>query len=80
MPETPMREEFIRDQIASGAVTDVAQARRLIADIAGAYWPGGAGDRVDPVALDWLRRWRPATASAAIPTCSCPRGHCTICN
>ena len=75
-----MREEFIREQIVSGAARDVIQARRLIADIAGAYWPGGAGDRVDPVALDWLRRWRPATASAATPTCSCAHGHCTICN
>jgi hypothetical protein len=75
-----MHEEFIREQIASGAATDVVQARRLIADIEGAYWPGGARDRVDPVALDWLRRWRPATASAAIPRCSCAHGQCSICN
>jgi hypothetical protein len=75
-----MHEEFIRQQIASGAARDEQRADRLIADIAGAYWPGGAADQPHPVALDWLRHWRPATSCAALPACSCTRGRCAICN
>ena len=80
MVGTAMHGEFIRHQIASGAARDVEQADRLIAEIAGAYWPGRGADHIHPIALDWLRHWRPTTSCAAVPVCSCARGHCAICN
>jgi hypothetical protein len=75
-----MHEDFIRQQIQSTAARDTRQTRNLIALIAGACWPSGGGDRTDPVALDWLRRWGPARSRAALPVCSCARGHCAVCN
>jgi hypothetical protein len=75
-----MHEEFIRQQIKSTAARDARQTRRLMALIADACWPSGGGDRVDPVALDWLRRWGPSRSRAALPACSCARGRCALCN
>jgi hypothetical protein len=43
-------------------------------------WPGGAGDRTEPSARNWLERWRPARAAGPIPACSCAHGHCAVCN
>ena len=34
-------------------------------------WPGGADDRFDPVAAEWLRRWGPARQVAAPPAGAC---------
>lgn len=33
-------------------------------------WPGGAADRSDPVALEWVRRWSPQQGCAADPDIS----------
>jgi hypothetical protein len=55
-------------------------ARRLASRIMGFCWPGGSDDRSEPAALDWVRRWRPASAGAALPVCSCAAGNCGICN
>lgn len=57
----------------------VAQARELTASIAVACWPGGSEDRIEPAALDRLRRWRPRSATA-LPTCTCHTGRCPVCN
>ena len=43
-------------------------------------WPGGADDRLDPVAIEWVRRWRRTTLAAAQVDCSCADGRCGICN
>lgn len=43
-------------------------------------WPGGADDRLEPAALDWLRHWRPQRAAALIRVCSCSTGRCRVCN
>lgn len=43
-------------------------------------WPGGSADHLDPIALEWVRRWRPARAAVALPECTCHTGHCLICN
>jgi hypothetical protein len=75
-----MHDDFIRKQIAAVAGRDDRQLHRLIAFIASACWPGGAADRREPVAADWLRRWRPAGSSPAVPVCSCADGHCALCN
>jgi hypothetical protein len=43
-------------------------------------WPGGVEDRSEPIAVQWLRRWRPDMITGRLPACSCRRGHCAVCN
>jgi hypothetical protein len=38
-----------------------------------------AGDRLVPVAREWLRRWSP-TRLALRPACTCAAGRCAACN
>jgi hypothetical protein len=45
-----------------------------------ACWPGGLDDRSERAALEWVRRWHPRGAVAAMPYCSCPTGRCAVCN
>jgi hypothetical protein len=40
----------------------------------------GAGDRVDPVAIEWLRRWAPSRMPFAGLECACAAGRCAHCN
>jgi len=74
-------------------MTDDWIRRNLAALIAGAHrsssehglthgcLPGAASaDRSEPAARQWLRRWRPARAAAAVPVCSCTTGRCVVCN
>jgi hypothetical protein len=75
-----MHDDFIREQIQSGAVRDVRAAHTVIGRIAVACWPGGTADRIEPGALAWVRRWRPARTSGTLPKCSCGAGHCAVCN
>jgi hypothetical protein len=42
-------------------------------------WPGG-GDRSEPGALEWLRRWRPNGPAPMSPLCGCRSGRCLLCN
>jgi hypothetical protein len=42
-------------------------------------WPRG-GDRTDPAALGWVRRWRPERAALSPPACACATGRCAVCN
>jgi len=51
----------------------------LTARMLEACWPGGA-DRSQPGALSWLSRWRPGRSEATLPACTCPAGHCPVCN
>jgi hypothetical protein len=53
---------------------------RLVAVMFARCWPGGAGDRTEPEALQWVRRWSPARAGVLPPACSCKTGRCRICN
>jgi len=57
-----------------------SDAHRLASRIVSFCWPGGSDDRSEPAALDWVRRWRPATGGAALPVCSCAAGICGVCN
>lgn len=75
-----MDEDFIREQIELLAASRGPDRRKAIGRIVAAYWPGGPADRVDPSALRWLRLWRPATAGARLPVCTCAAGHCSVCN
>ena len=52
----------------------------LVARVTAACWTGGAGDRTDRAAREWLRQWRPEKLGAQIPTCGCAQGRCAICN
>lgn len=75
-----MDDDFIRQQIASLAGQDrrgqYATFGRILADC----WPGGSSDRVVPIALSWLRHWRPAKVGAGLPVCTCAAGRCRVCN
>lgn len=72
-----MDDGFIRKLIESLAGrAHQEQFGRMVATC----WPGGPADRNDPVAKQWLRRWRPGTAGAPLPVCTCAAGHCAVCN
>ncbi len=74
-----MHEEIRRHIHATGA-RSADEELALAAAIAGACWPGGASDRLEPAAVAWIRRWRPARAGAVLPACSCAAGRCPVCN
>jgi len=73
-------EDSIRDHIATVSGRDDAETQSLIGRMQRYCWPGGAGDRTEPSARNWLERWRPARAVGPIPACSCAHGHCAVCN
>jgi hypothetical protein len=75
-----MDEDRIRHHIEAAAGRPDRETLRLTSLIVGICWPGGSDDRSEPVALDWIRRWRPASAGAAVAVCSCARGNCLVCN
>jgi hypothetical protein len=53
---------------------------RLASILCAHCWPGGIADRRDPSGVQSLRRWRPGGTAPALPSCSCVRGRCTVCN
>jgi hypothetical protein len=71
MPEDPR--SFIARHVL--AVTDSRVSPQLAADVAGTL-----GDRHEPVAAEWLRRWHPARAAVSVPACRCTAGRCGVCN
>ena len=79
MPEHP-RDDELGDVIESIATRTRAETERLIATLARTCWPRGLGDRTEPPALDWVRRWGPARLTAATLDCSCSQGRCSVCN
>ena len=53
----------------------------IMAALVRGSWPGGIGDRVEPAALEWVRRWGPAKLKGDYLTdCSCVDGRCRVCN
>jgi hypothetical protein len=75
-----MHDDGIRKHIEAAANRPPGDTRRLTDGIVGGCWPGGGADRTEPAARRWLRRWRPETAVARLPVCSCTSGHCLVCN
>jgi hypothetical protein len=75
-----MNHDEIREHIQSAAVRQSAERRRLTARMLRRCWPGGAEDRTEPAARNWIRRWRPAKGAAILPACSCASGRCVLCN
>jgi hypothetical protein len=65
--------------IQSAAGRTPEETAALVQKLAGGCWPRG-GDRHDPVAAQWLRRWSPASMGAEAAGCSCAAGRCSICN
>jgi hypothetical protein len=76
----PRRRSLIASHIASTSRRSRAETGRLVTTLLHGSWPGGEGDRSEPVALEWVRRWRPARAAILPPACSCRDGYCTLCN
>ncbi len=56
------------------------EAMALLESLYARCWPGGADDRLDRVAVEWVRRWAPSTLAAAEVRCSCADGRCAVCN
>lgn len=75
-----MNREELRHHIESAAPRAGKDSERLASLIVDACWPGGPADRTERVALDRLRQWRPEQIAAELPACSCPTGHCVLCN
>jgi hypothetical protein len=78
--QTMHDDDRIREHIAAVTARNEAETHTLIGLIQRACWPGGAGDRTEPSARSWLKRWRPAQAAGTVPVCSCARGYCAVCN
>jgi hypothetical protein len=78
MDETPP--DPLHALIRSIAARSDDETRALIGALARRCWPVDAGDRDEPVAREWLRRWRPRPAPQALPACSCASGRCAVCN
>lgn len=54
----------------------------IMAALVRGSWPGGIGDRLEPTALEWVRRWGPAGVTPDYSDdCSCVQGgRCAVCN
>jgi hypothetical protein len=76
----PNSDDSIRKHIETAASRAERETRHLTDRIVGACWPGGVHDRSEPMALNWIRRWRPARSAAPLPACSCAAGRCAVCN
>ena len=57
-----------------------SQTDFIMAALVRGAWPGGIGDRVEPGALDWVRRWGPDGTTPQYLDCSCVHGRCAVCN
>jgi hypothetical protein len=78
MDQQPDR-ELIAELIATAATRIDAGPRDLAATLDAAC-SSGRSDRYDAIAVEWLRRWHPATTLAQQRLCSCPAGRCEACN
>jgi hypothetical protein len=66
--------------VASIERRSAKDTRLLSSRLLDGCWPGGVGDRTDPPALDWVRRWGPSRLTAEPLSCSCLQGRCAVCN
>jgi hypothetical protein len=74
------RDPQIEAHIEAISTRPEIESERLIATMLRRCWPGGAGDRSEPTALEWVRRWGPRRVGALPPACSCKAGRCRVCN
>ena len=73
------RSEIAAHVAAISARTHVELSRMTLAFVRRS-WPAGVDDRLDPAAVEWVRRWAPATLNGARLDCSCAAGRCGVCN
>jgi hypothetical protein len=76
-------ESSIRVNIAAhvrAAARPDSESRRLLCDLSEMCWPGGVGDRTEPIARGWLSLWGPQLLSVETPVCRCGEHSCQICN
>jgi hypothetical protein len=73
-------ESLIAWLLAAIDTRDHFETTELAAALLSRTWPGGHGDRSEPVALEWVRRWGPSRLTEASYACSCEQGRCTVCN
>jgi hypothetical protein len=71
---------LIAAHIESISSRSESDTRRLIAAILRLSWPGDSGDRSEPGALEWVRRWGPRRVGPVPSACSCAAGRCRVCN
>jgi hypothetical protein len=57
----------------------VFDADRLVRGMVKRSWPGGS-DRIEPGALEWVRRWGLSPVGIDPPDCACDTGRCKLCN
>jgi hypothetical protein len=79
MAEGP-RDPQISAHIQSISAQAEPDRARLVSEMLRLSWPGGCGDRSEPVALEWVRRWGPHRIGPLAPACSCETGRCRVCN
>jgi hypothetical protein len=76
----PAPEPSVPAIVESIEARSARESERLSARLRNHCWPGGHGDRSDPAALEWVRRWGPSRLTAEPLPCSCVRGRCAVCN
>jgi hypothetical protein len=80
MNEEP-RTHFVAAVIEAIDERTKTQTDFIMAALVRGAWPGGISDRLEPTALEWVRRWGPdGTAPAYLEDCSCVAGRCAVCN
>jgi hypothetical protein len=76
----PARDRFVAGHITSISTRAEPDTDQLILSLRECCWPGGSGDRSEPGALEWVRRWGPVRVVPVPPVCSCAIGRCRLCN
>jgi hypothetical protein len=71
---------LVAAHVSALAARTVSDDELLAASLFARCWPGGCEDRLDPIAIEWVRRWTPSTLVAARVDCSCANGRCGLCN
>jgi hypothetical protein len=74
------RDPSIAEHIESISTRAESDTERLVSAMLRRCWPGGGGDRREPAALEWVRRWGPRRLGPVPSACSCAAGRCHVCN
>ena len=74
-----------RESVVSAVVDAIdertpAQTSFIMAALVRGAWPGGVADRLEPGAVEWVRRWGPDGTLPNYADCSCAFGRCAVCN
>lgn len=77
---TAVHHDELRNHLDIAAQRSGPAPARIAHRVLATCWPGGLEDRVERMALGWLRQWRPERLGAELPSCSCATGPCAVCN